>query len=493
MLSIMKKYIIIAFALLIATSCSDFLEEESKGQLMSDSFYKNAEELDMAVTGLYRSLAESTSSDACTSPTLGGQDMTSEFDGFQEFDVFNAAGDNVQTAGYWALMYRIIAVANELINNYEQAEDATETERNQAAGQAYFARAYAYFTLVRIWNGIPLYTKNEDATDDIAKSSPEDVYELIISDLKLAESMLPSVWTDKKANIGITSGAAKTLLAYAYLTMAGYPVNDESAYALAASKAKEVIDDEDEYGYKLLDNFADLFLFENNINDEIVFATFHNRSNRKSSRCPRGGKPTEYGGWDCYFAEINFFKDFPEGARKNGTFMSTFPMKDGTTVDWTGTIQQHPYYTKYWDDGDAAYSLETPWEDASWKSSRTNIVFRYSNVLLIYAEAQAMSSSADALAYQAINRVRTRAGLPDLSSGLSQTAFRDSVVQERAWEFAGAEFAMAPWYDLVRLERVEEAAADRDESELELSTITKDDYFAPYPTVDVLINEGLDD
>jgi len=486
----MKKYIIIALVLLNVVACSDFLDEESKGQLMSDSFYQNAEELDMAVTGLYHSLAESLASDACTAPTLGGNDVTSEFDGFEEFDVFNATGDNEQTSGYWALLYNIVAVSNELINNYDQA-DATETEKNQAAGQAYFARAYAYFTLVRLWNEIPLYTKNEDADEDIVKSSPEDVYELIVSDLKLAEEMLPDEWTDKKADIGITSGAAKSLLAYAYLTMAGYPVNDESAYSLAAAKAKEVIDNEDTYGYKLLDNFADLFEFENNINDEIVFATFHNKSNRKNYRCPRCAKPTEYGGWDCYFAEINFFNNFPEGSRKDGTFATTFPLESGETVDWTGTIQKHPYYTKYWDDG--SFTWDEPWEDDGWKSSRTNMVFRYANVLLIYAEAQAMSSAPDASTYDAINRVRNRAGLSDLTEGLSQTAFRDSVVAERSWEFAGGEFAMAPWYDLVRLERVEEAATDRDENELAISTPDKNDYFAPYPTVDVLINEGLDD
>ena len=73
----------------------------------------------------------------------------------------------------------------------------------------------------------------------------------------------------------------------------------------------------------------------------------------------------------------------------------------------------------------------------NWAGSRTIYMMRYAEVLLTYAEAKAMSASPDATAYNAINAVRHRAGLTDLQPGLSQTAFRDSVVAERGWEFAG--------------------------------------------------------
>ncbi len=117
---------------------------------------------------------------------------------------------------------------------------------------------------------------------------------------------------------------------------------------------------------------------------------------------------------------------------------------------------------------------------------------RYANVLLTYAEAKAMSDGPDASAYDAVNRVRNRAGLEDLAPGLTTTAFRDSVVQERSWEHAGGEFAVSPWYDLVRLERVEAAAADRHSWEQPiLNPPTKEDYFAPYPDKDVLLNPNL--
>jgi len=95
-----------------------------------------------------------------------------------------------------------------------------------------------------------------------------------------------------------------------------------------------------------------------------------------------------------------------------------------------------------------------------------------------------MSGGVDASAYNAVNLIRSRAGLPDLTPGLSATDFRDSVVAERGWEFAGGEPA-SHWFDLIRLEKVEEAALNRDPKELVLKhTPTKSDYWMPLPSVD---------
>jgi len=132
------------------------------------------------------------------------------------------------------------------------------------------------------------------------------------------------------------------------------------------------------------------------------------------------------------------------------------------------------------------------WEYNELTSSRTTIAMRYAEVLLIYAEAQAMSASPDASAYAAINEVRQRAGTGDLVAGLNQTAFRDSVIAERAWEFAGIEANGSNWFDLVRTETVEKAAADRDASEIQILTApTHSKYFAPIPDSEILLNPNL--
>ncbi len=81
-----------------------------------------------------------------------------------------------------------------------------------------------------------------------------------------------------------------------------------------------------------------------------------------------------------------------------------------------------------------------------------------------------------------------------LTAGLSNEAFRDSVIAERAWEFAGMEANGSNWFDLVRTETVGKAAADREASEIEILTSpTKDDYFAPIPDSEISVNPNLAD
>lgn len=493
----MKKYIIILLFIGLFSSCSeDFLEEDPKGQLTTQGFFQNGQDLELGLTALYSQVnGIFNAAQACTA-LMGADDITTRSGSnkgpFREYDTFAATNTNPWV--YYHLPYKAILAANNILLNYEKAEKATEEERRLAAGQAHFMRALSYFWLVRVFNEIPLITQLE-VDYEIEKSSPQEVYALIVEDLMKAEEFLPNSWSGKKAGVAPTKGSAKAQLASVYLQMTGYPIKDESKYALAAQKAKEVIDNAGTYGYRLLDDFAELWTPEQ-FNDEIVFGLFYDRKispwtwENGNMWAPLGCKPEEEGGWDDYFAEINFFNKFPEGPRKDATFQTVIRPNAETTWHWTEGVQRHPYYKKM--QQIEGYDPEKPWVYIDWWSSRTNIVIRYAEVLLIYAEAQAMATSPDQSAYDALNAVRNRAGLEDIALGLSNIAFRDSVVMERAWEFAGAEINPARWYDLVRLERVEEAAQDRHEWELPiLNPPTKDDYFAPIPISEILINPNL--
>ena len=69
--------------------------------------------------------------------------------------------------------------------------------------------------------------------------------------------------------------------------------------------------------------------------------------------------------------------------------------------------------------------------------SYTNyIVIRYADILLMYAEAQNEYAGPDPSVYDAVNKVRERAGMPDLPDGLSKDAMRDAIHHERRVEFA---------------------------------------------------------
>jgi hypothetical protein len=65
------------------------------------------------------------------------------------------------------------------------------------------------------------------------------------------------------------------------------------------------------------------------------------------------------------------------------------------------------------------------------------IVLRYAEVLLMIAEASnEVNGSPGAEAYTAVNQIRTRAGIPVMTPGLSHDLFRDSVFNERRWELS---------------------------------------------------------
>ncbi|MFW6257717.1 MAG: RagB/SusD family nutrient uptake outer membrane protein, partial [Prolixibacteraceae bacterium] len=253
----------------------------------------------------------------------------------------------------------------------------------------------------------------------------------------------------------------------------------------------------------LMEDFAELWKYKNDlpigINPEVVFGVYYKKGSAKWSVdgfaygnmfAPQPSLPADAGGWADYCAEINFYNNFPAGLRKDATFISAIKKQDGTVIEWQNGSLGHPYFKKYVDGAKFDENAQDKKQD--WWSSKSILVIRYAEVLLTYAESKAMAGSPDATAYDAINQVRNRAGLPDLTEGLSKEAFRDSVLAERAWEFAGMEPA-GRWFDLVRTERVEQAASNRHPDELPIAAGNpdKEDYFCPIPISEKLINPNL--
>ena len=85
-------------------------------------------------------------------------------------------------------------------------------------------------------------------------------------------------------------------------------------------------------------------------------------------------------------------------------------------------------------------------------SSANEIIYRYAEVLLSYAEAQNEAVGPDISVYEAINQIRVRSDLPPLSAGLSQNQMRDAIQRERRVELA---FEGKRLYDLLRLKLAE--------------------------------------
>ncbi len=493
----MKYWITGLLLTALATACSDgFLDETPKGSLTPVNFYATASDLQMAQAAL--AVTFNGAFNQVVSPYYGADDITSKRVGnkidFSDFDVFNANSSNSRMTSWWNYFYATIKSANSLINKYKNATAATEEQRNNAAGHGYFMRAISYFYLTRTWGEVPMPTE-AIIDNNRPNASVEEIYALIVSDLQMAETLLPNHWSGNARHNGIdifpTNGSAKALLANVYLTMAGWPLNQTGKYALAATKAKEVIDGKATWGYDLVPDFRNIWKIGNKFNSEAVFACYFSNDvsgwnwENGSMMGPNPFAPDyEEGGWDDGYAEISFYNRFPAGPRKDGTYQTEYYVKNNpaNVITWEQTLQKHPYFLKYRDDDSYDWSKH---QANDWWGSATTFVIRYPEVLLTYAEAKAMSSGVDASAYEAINLVRKRAGLENLTPGLSQTDFKKAVVAERGWEFA-AEVGIR-WFDLVRTETVAAANSLRDQSEVSLINQPSDaghtKYWAPVPEI----------
>jgi starch-binding outer membrane protein, SusD/RagB family len=484
------KNILIALTFIFSiTSCSDFLEEDLSGQITSESgALSNESGLTAALAGAYKPLTYTWNSGLGNSSTqailMGGDDLTthkaSNKADFREFDQFKVAQQNGRLPFVWSGAYKSIQGANNIIANYENATGDPAVIQ-QIGGEAFFLRAYNYFWIVRLWGEAPLVLETQvfdESILSVEKSSVADIYAQIIADFTMAESLL----NNTKPQPGrACKGTAKAMLAEVYLQMAGWPLNDQSKYAMAASKAKEVIDNEATYGFGLMDNFADLWDSSNDGNKEEVFALNFWAGDWYNGNAVYGSpaRPGEQDGWDDYFSEITFFEEFPEGPRKDATFM-TEVTKEGVTIPWQQFATARPYFEK----------LQGP--ENNWLNAISLPLERMAELYLIYAEAQIMATgnNSDASALEAVNKiVRRSQGLPINTPNASvdwTSATQDQIVQEKAWEFA-AEYCR--WFDLVRLQMVEEVNAKKNPADLQ--PLGPVQYYVPLPASETLANPNL--
>lgn len=453
----MKKYLIyisLVLLIFIPGGCVK-LREVPEGTLAPENFYKTQADFEAAVNGLFTPLY--TSYGTFDWPTLlllgGGADDVALIqwdDNYARYDKLQPLPNLPFIDGTWKAFYATINNADVLIQNLANGKGISQAKLNEYEGQARFMRAFSYFYLTRLFGNIPIVTiENHSNPEKIPESPVADIYKYLIDDLKIAEDKLDLAYAEKgKA----TKGAAKTLLAKAYLTMTGWPLKDASYYALARDKAKEVMDLNT---YMLEPDFADLWLVQNKLTNKEMIFTFFGSSKyswEQGSHYHVEMRPGGENGWAGVFAEVRFFDKFPDGARKDATFHTIFT--DGTS--WQDDLNKCPYIAKFRDAGAAAGQNTNV---LTTDGDGFNAPLRFAEVLLIYAEAANMAEGGpSSKALEAINNVRVRAGLPALLSGMTQADFDKAVFDERGWEFAFEDGSR--WFDLVRKEKVIEINKD---------------------------------
>ena len=400
----------------------------------------------------------------------------------------------------WKALYQGIYDANYFLELLARKTPAF-TEDDQTicalyAAEAKALRALFYFELVRWFGNVPLVLSTVDsyrAQDEYEQAAPQDVYRQIEQDLLDAAEVLPYAGQDnirKSNSFRISKGGVLGLLSKVYATWAGYPLNDTSKWELAASTAKELIDSGQHH---LLKDFRKLWTnsAENvwDPSESLLEISYWSplATNESSGRVGnvngvrgmlkalRNGDhghnvfyylhPTFLTSWkdwekDKRFAlsyadyqytldgKVNYTRKTVDGVPNTEvTFLMAWQYKDNHK-DWTEKWRYEYSYRLTcgkWDTEiyvpDSNYLVDNNYTNINW------YLLRYSDVLLIYAEAlNEANQSPTPEAYEAINTVRRRAfGLDldstsdeaDLAAGLSYEEFRQAVRDERAMELAG--------------------------------------------------------
>lgn len=450
----MNKYRYFTVALLcsLLVGCVD-LDQEPQSFLTPDN-YEYTEKNTISLTdGIYKALWGGNYGFNCRPQILGlgADDMIggkAEKRHFIADELFITSGQfDSDVQALWQIYYNVIFQSSQLIEGLEPSNAMTMDKKKQYLGEAHFMRAFAYFNLVRWFGDVPAFKDSKCKTDilgntTIGRNKTEDIYKLmIIPDLKLAEDYLPNRGRTSAKNSTPNKWAAKACLADVYLTMAGWPLKQTENFALARDKAKEIIDNS---GFSLVPHYADLWKESTKSNDtEHMFALNHDMVYQASNYGLSYLAGVEEKGWGDYLADSAFYERYPNSERKTFNYVSQFNV-NGTIIDFRSSNMHSPAVNKYRD-----YGITKP------MSGGITPIYRYAEVLLIYAEAQNLADNGpNALAYKCVNDIRMRANggvANDLPTGMSKEQFDKAVFDERGWEFF-AEFRR--WFQLIRTEKV---------------------------------------
>ena len=456
----MKKIIISILGVLSLFGCVD-LKQEPLSFLTPENVSYDESNMTTMANGLYRALWGWNYGYCCRlfTLTLGADDVIAGQLSKTRVIVIDelradATISELDVKYFWTNMYNLILNSNLMIEGISGSSGSFE-EKKPYLGEAYFMRAFAYYNLVRIFGDVPAIIDSKSAQDvlgneNIGRNRVADIYDkIIVPDLIMAEEYLPEV-PRTRDNSSVGKIAAQTCLSEVYLTMAGWPLKRTEYYAKAAEKAKQII--EASYNtHRLVEHYEDLWKeMMKSDNTEHIFAINCSRLNSMASQYGISFLAMEENGWSDYLADEAFYLKYPDDERKAFNYKTTYNRagRPGQTiiVPYTQSTMKSPFINKYRDYGtDAA------------QSDGIIPIYRYADVLLIYAEAQNLANNGpDDLAYRCINDVRKRAtgGTPnDIPENLSGEDFDKYVFDERGWEFF-AEFKR--WFQLVRREKVEE-------------------------------------
>ncbi|MBD2755998.1 RagB/SusD family nutrient uptake outer membrane protein [Spirosoma validum] len=441
----MKRLIIFCIPFLFLASCN-VLDKQPLPSITPENFFKSADDAEAGLTAAY---------DALQQTGVYGQDLNVVGE-MPSDNVTSSNGDvNALERLIWTPLtsqmnntfqnaYIGINRANAVLK-YVSGIQMDETRRNQILGEARFLRALHYFNLVRMYGGVPLRLEPTESGDPgvvaLAKSTAEQVYAQIATDLQQAEQLTATTLGGQTANrTRIIKTAANALQARVYLT--------QSQWADAATAANKVITS----GlYQLSLSFNALFPPDNNA-ESIVEVQFAGNADGgfllPDLLLPSPPATYSFPKFNIPTTELIQYADTLNDLRWKFTGEVTSAGRNHASFVMGRSANAN-------DNGPFVYKWRS--NPNAFNSPDNYYVLRLADVMLMYAEASNEQNGPNQQALTQLNSIRTRAGLPALTlATLTKQTFRDEVDRQRRLELA---FEGERWFDLLRYARHTQADA----------------------------------
>jgi starch-binding outer membrane protein, SusD/RagB family len=456
----MKKIYIILLSLSMSlVSCDQWLDIEPEFVQDAENFFQTEEDYQRAVIGVYDLMQANYLhvwiGEIASDNSIAGGESVNDTQGLHEIDNMLHGGVNNELRDVMRFNYAGIARANFIFENENNINFAAK-ERLMA--EVSFMRAYYYFTLVKYFGDVPLIIDRRASINEvfqIDRAPKEQVYAQIERDLDRAINVLN--WTTPETG-RITKGAA--------MALKGKVLLYQNKFTEAAQVLGDLIST-NQAGYALVPNMSTMWLVTNQNGPEDVFTIQHS-----------GLQGGDYGCLVClqgnpapgFHAIRNYEGPFyGDGNSYNlptqnlYDFFGNDPRRDVTILDLEAFIARQPNpsqisyvigaggHTGYYNNKYIKRDAERGLPDDDLTSPLNYRAIRFADVLLMAAESFARSGN-DARARTELNKVRQRAGVPDITSSGAQLL--EDIYNERRLELSGEGYR---FWDLVRTGRAAQA------------------------------------
>lgn len=483
---------ILGLCSILSFSCEKkFLDKAPGVDVTENTMFSSQTELEMYVASLYRhgihhgfpTEDRSLTNAATYDISAGATDEAEYAVGWLTSQRWNnssiTASDIVNLEDYrFFLRWTAIRMSNIIMERLHEVPNLTAVYRDQILGEAKFMRALNYFEMVKRYGGVPIVDKRFQLTDDLklGRNTIEECINFIVSDATDAASKLLPVYPSTMRGRA-TRGAALMLKSRALLYAASplfntgqpylnfgdknnlisYGNYDKERWKLAADAAKAVIDQAPAAGTRLItDRGVDAnykYQWTTNDNAEIILASkvYGLRNAWEIPWATMKPNTLSHSGWAGVMVTMNFIRKYE---KKDGT-PQTWPQGGGNNLfqkydELDPRFKQTiAYHNSYWNREDPKFNCINsalghwmhkliPEELHNGAAQIPNWqIFRLAEAYLNYAEAlNEYYDAPNADAYEAVNVIRRRSGMPDLPANLSKEEFRRRVHNERDIELA---------------------------------------------------------